>query len=70
MEFYVIAGEGFGTNSSVKRTILAFKDESEVTDAAKKYGTQLTEQQYRDIFREQYHTSPDNYLRSLRGGSV
>ena len=67
MKFYVISNEGFGTDSSAKRTILAFKDESEVTDAAKKYGTQLTEQQYRDIFREQYHTSPDIYLRNLRG---
>lgn len=67
MKLYVIAEPGFGTRVEAGRTILAFRNDGEVTEAARKYGTELTEEQYRAIFYEQYHCDADNYLRHLRG---
>lgn len=65
MKFYMIADEGFGRDIHAKRYIFAYKDDSELPEIVRKCGEEITETQYRAIFRETYNANPDNYLNSL-----
>ena len=65
MKFYMIADKGFGTDIHAERYIFVYKDDLEIPEIIRKFGEEITEAQYRAIFREMYHVNPDYFLNNL-----